>query len=110
MARTLQTFQLLGLAGGEMVHLVNVRSNGRNAAVFTDFAARFLESHGTPHQKHELNSNLKPAEVLLEQVRVLQPRMLVMGAQGHNALRDLFATSVTRAVLRECPVPVLIGA
>jgi nucleotide-binding universal stress UspA family protein len=34
----------------------------------------------------------------------------VMGAHGHHPMRDLFATSVTRAVLRECPVPVFVGA
>ena len=38
------------------------------------------------------------------------PRLLVMGAQGHHPMRDLFVTSVTRAVLRSCPVPVFIGA
>jgi len=34
----------------------------------------------------------------------------VMGAHGHHPLRDLFATSVTRAVLAGCPVPAFIGA
>jgi len=39
-----------------------------------------------------------------------RPRLLVMGAQGHHPLRDLFGTSVTRAVIRACPVPAFIGA
>jgi nucleotide-binding universal stress UspA family protein len=47
---------------------------------------------------------------LLEQVKVLRPRLVVMGAHAHHPVRDLFATSVTRAVLRACPVPVLVGA
>jgi len=47
---------------------------------------------------------------LLEEVRRRRPRLLVMGAHGHQPLRDLFATSVTRAVLRECPVSTFIGA
>jgi nucleotide-binding universal stress UspA family protein len=34
----------------------------------------------------------------------------VMGAHGHHPLRDLFATSVTRAVLGECSIPAFIGA
>jgi nucleotide-binding universal stress UspA family protein len=33
-----------------------------------------------------------------------------MGAHGHHPVRDLFLTSVTRAVLNESPVPVLAGA
>jgi nucleotide-binding universal stress UspA family protein len=109
-AHTLQTFQLLGLADGETVHLVSVRREGTEADVFTDLAARFLESHGTRYQVHVLDSDLEPADVLLDQVRSLRPRLLVMGAHGHHPVRDLFATSVTGAVLRTCPVPVLIGA
>jgi nucleotide-binding universal stress UspA family protein len=108
-ARTLQTFQLLGLDGGETVHLVNVsRDDGKAEAA--EFAAEFLDAHGVDCQLHVVNSDLEPAEVVLEQVRFLQPRLVVMGAHAHHPLRDLFATSVTRAVLRECPVPVLIGA
>jgi nucleotide-binding universal stress UspA family protein len=33
-----------------------------------------------------------------------------MGAHGHHAVRNLFFTSVTRAVLRDAPVPVFVGA
>jgi nucleotide-binding universal stress UspA family protein len=48
--------------------------------------------------------------VLLEEIRRRAPRLLVMGAHGHHhALRELFATSVTRAVLTACPVPVFLG-
>ena len=108
-ARTLQIFQLLGLSFNETVHLVNVR-RGAAADVFADYAAEFLDSHGADHQLHVIESNLEPAAALLEQVRILQPRLLVMGAPGYHPLRDLFATSVTRAVLRDCPVPVLVGA
>jgi nucleotide-binding universal stress UspA family protein len=57
-----------------------------------------------------MNSDAAPADVILEQVRHRRPRLLVMGAQGHHPVRDLFATSVTRAVLKEAPVPVLVGA
>jgi nucleotide-binding universal stress UspA family protein len=109
-ARTLQTFQLLGLAAGETVHLVSVHREGWEAGSLARLACYFLEAHGAAYKLHDLESGGEPAEVLLEQVRKLRPRLLVMGAHGHHPLRDLFATSVTRAVLRACPVPVLIGA
>jgi nucleotide-binding universal stress UspA family protein len=109
-ARTLQTFQLLGLAGGETIHLVSVRRDDRTTESSTELAAEFLESHGAPFELHLVESALEPAEVLLEQVRSLRPRLLVMGAHAYHPLHDLFVTSVTRAVLRACPVPVLIGA
>jgi len=33
-----------------------------------------------------------------------------MGAHSHRPLRDLFTTSVARAVLGECSVPGFVGA
>jgi nucleotide-binding universal stress UspA family protein len=109
-ARTLQTFQLLGLADGETVHLVSVSGDDRKAGAAAEFAAEFLEAHGARCRLHAVKSDLAPAEVLLEQVRILQPRLVVMGAYAHHPLRDLFSTSVTRTVLSACPVPVLIGS
>ena len=109
-ARTLQTFQLLGLAGGEPTHLITIQpENGKNQGG-ADLAAEFLKSHDAPHQLHVVQTSLGPAQALLEQVRNLQPRLVVMGAHGHHPVRNLFATSVTRGVLRDCPVPVLVGA
>lgn len=108
-ARTLQTFQLLGLSGGEVIHVVSV-CRGNGTAEAAQFASEFLSSHGAEHRLHVVNSEAKPAEALMEQVRILQPRLVVMGAHAHHPLRDLFATSVTREVLRASPVPVLIGA
>ena len=94
-ARTLQTFQLLGLAGGETIHLLTVcRDDGKAEAA--EFAAEFLDAHGAQCKLHVVNSHLEPAEVLLEQIRILQPRLVVMGAHAHHPLRDLFETSVTR--------------
>lgn len=109
-ARTLQTFQLLGLAGGETIHIISIGRGDGKMDVLAGLAAEFLKSHGAPHRLHVLETSDGPAQALLEQVRSLQPRLIVMGAPGHHPVRDLFATSVTRAVLRDCPVPVLVGA
>ena len=109
-AHMLQTFYLLGLAGDETVHVLSVQREGWEAGALARLACDFLESHGATFQLHDVVSRAAPADVLLEHVQKLRPRLLVMGAHGHHSLRDLFATSVTRDVLRACPVPVLIGA
>jgi nucleotide-binding universal stress UspA family protein len=57
-----------------------------------------------------LASETAPATLILDEVRRQRRRLLVMGAHGHHAVRDPFFTSVTRAVLREAPVPVFVGA
>jgi nucleotide-binding universal stress UspA family protein len=109
-ARTLQTFQLLGLAAGEAVDVVSIHRDAAEAEALTGLAGEYLTAHGVPHRLHAITSAAPPADVLLEEIRHARPRLLVMGAQGHHPLRDLFGTSVTRAVLRTCPVPAFIGA
>ncbi|HKX01743.1 MAG TPA: universal stress protein [Methylomirabilota bacterium] len=109
-ARTLQAFQLLGLAANEMIDVVSIARQDAEVEALTRLAGEYLAAHGAPHRLHAIVSTTPPAEVLLEEVRRARPRLLVMGAHGHHPLRDLFATSVTRAVLRACPVPAFIGA
>jgi nucleotide-binding universal stress UspA family protein len=109
-ARTLQMFHLLGLAAGEAVEVVSIHRDGAEAEALTRLAGGYLTAHGAPHRLRPIVSTAPPAEVLLEEIQRARPRLLVMGAQGHHPLRDLFGTSVTRAVLRACPVPAFIGA
>lgn len=109
-ARTLQVFESLGLAAGQDVAVVTIHRDGAEAAALAALAGDFLTAHGTPHHLCPITSDAAPAEVLLEEVRRRHPGLLVMGAHGHHPLRDLFSTSVTRAVLGECPVPAFVGA
>jgi nucleotide-binding universal stress UspA family protein len=109
-ARTLQIFQLLELAGGEKIDVVTIHRDRAQAEAVAGLAGHFLTAHGAPHHLHAITTDAPVADVLLEEVRRRGPRLLVMGAHGHHPLRDLFATSVTRAVLRACPVPILVGA
>ena len=109
-ARTLQTFESLGIAGGEEVQVVTVHRDRAEAEAIAALASEFLAVHGTPHRLSAIASEAGAAEVLVEEVRRRRPRLLVIGAHGHHPLRDLFATSVTRAVLRECGVPTFIGS
>jgi nucleotide-binding universal stress UspA family protein len=109
-ARTLQTFQLLGLAAGEAIEVVSIHRDGAEAEALAHLAGEYLTAQGALYRLHAIASAAPPAEVLLEEVRHARPRLLVMGAHGHHPLRDLFGTSVTRAVLRACPIPAFIGA
>jgi nucleotide-binding universal stress UspA family protein len=109
-ARTLQIFQLLGLAGGEDIDVVTIHRDRAEAVALASLAGEFLVARGAPHRLHAIATDGAPADVLLEEIRRRAPRLLVMGAHGHHhALRELFATSVTRAVLTACPVPVFLG-
>jgi len=109
-ARTLQLFALLGLATGETLDVMTVHRDSAEARATARTAADFLAVHGITHRVHTVASSAAPAEVLLEEVESRRPRLLVLGAHREHPLRDLFATSVTRAVLGACPVPIFVGA
>jgi nucleotide-binding universal stress UspA family protein len=109
-ARTLQTFALLGVAGEETVHLLAIDPDMARAESRLQPARQFLAAHGVRVALRPVASTAAPAEVILDEVRRLRPRLIVMGAQGHHPIRDLFFTSITRAVLKESPVPVFVGA
>jgi nucleotide-binding universal stress UspA family protein len=109
-ARTLQTFQSLGIAADDEIHIVTVHRERAEAEDLAGLAGEFLTAHDTRHRLWPIASDAAPAEVLLEEIRLRRPRLLVMGAHAYHPLRDLFATSVTRAVLGACPAPVFVGS
>jgi nucleotide-binding universal stress UspA family protein len=109
-ARTLQTFTLLGLAGDEPACLLAIDTDVARAEARLHPATQYLAAHGIRAVPTAVASKAVPAELILEEILRRRPRLVVMGAHGHHPVRDLFFTSVTRAVLRECPVPVFVGA
>jgi nucleotide-binding universal stress UspA family protein len=109
-ARTLQTFQSLGIAADDEIHIVTVHRERAEAEELAALAGEFLTAHDTPHRLWPIVSEAAPAEVLLEEIRLRRPRLVVMGTHAYHPLRDFFASSVTRAVLRACPAPVFVGS
>jgi nucleotide-binding universal stress UspA family protein len=109
-ARTLQMFTLLGVPHDESVCLLAIDPDPARAEARLQPAGQFLAAHGIRVVPQPVASADAPAAVILDEVRRQRPRLVVMGAHGHHPVRDLFFTSVTRAVLRDAPVPVFVGA
>jgi nucleotide-binding universal stress UspA family protein len=102
-----------------MIRRVLVAMDGSALAIDHDLAraearlhpaGQFLTAHGVRVALRTLASKAAPAELILDEVRRQQLRLIVMGAHGRHPVRDLFLTSVTRAVFKEAPVPVFVGA
>jgi nucleotide-binding universal stress UspA family protein len=108
-ASTLQVLVLLALATDEGIDVVTVRGDREEAEATARRAGDFLTTHGVPHRLHPIASDQAPAGVVLEAVESHRPRLLVLGAHAPHPVRDLFVASVTRAVLRACPVPAIVG-
>jgi nucleotide-binding universal stress UspA family protein len=107
--RTVQSVVMLGLARGERVDVLAVASDRAQAERRLRRVAAYLAAHDVDHQLVPMATNAAPAEVILDEVRRRRARLLVMGAHGHHPVRDLFFTSVTRTMLKDATVPVLVG-
>lgn len=71
---------------------------------------RYLALHGVTAELRECPRDDRPiADVLLSATASLDARYIVMGAYGHSRLREAVLGGVTRQMMRESPVPLLLG-
>ncbi len=106
-ARALYAFAATGLGSSRRVHVVSVAQDRGDAACHADRAVEFLRFHGLEASPYPTATSVLPAKAILHKVDYFEAGLLVMGAYGQPALREFFLGSVTRAALRESPVPVL---
>jgi len=105
-AHALHAPEASGLAGSKLVDVVSIAPHSKDAARHADRAVGFLRLHGIEALPHQVVTSVPPAEVIMNKVCYLEAGLLVMGARGERASRDVFVGSVTLAVLKESPVPV----
>ncbi len=80
--------------------------NTLDANRHADRAVKYLAYHKIEAIPHILPSSPDPARTILEHVSQLGAGLLVMGAYGQPVLREFFVGSVTRTMLKDCPIPV----
>jgi nucleotide-binding universal stress UspA family protein len=108
-ARAAQALAATGLDEGEEVHVVTIDPDFTAAATSAGRAAEFLGYHGIKAEARPVGTAMPPATVLLDQVRQLNPRLLVMGAYGRPRWEEFVFGSTTRALLKASPVPLLLS-
>jgi nucleotide-binding universal stress UspA family protein len=107
--RAVQALQASGLDLGEEVHVVTAGRTFAEAARTTGRAVEFLGHHDIKASPVPVASAAPPADVLMNEVRRLDPRLVVMGACGRARWRQFLFGSTTRALLRTSPAPVLLS-
>ncbi len=97
---------MLKMAGN--VHLVTV---GEDHGEFPHTAAStFLARHGIPTVLHELKGKGSEASDIIADFAVEQnAAALVMGAYGHSRLRETLFGGVTKHLLNDARIPLLMG-
>lgn len=107
-ARAVYAFAASGLALASPVHVISIHKEHDEAARRASRAVEFLTPHGIQAHAVPLASSGCPADILREQARKRDARLLVMGAYGKPILHDFLFGSVTRALLKDSPVPILL--
>jgi nucleotide-binding universal stress UspA family protein len=105
-ARTLYAFQASALDTGSGVYLLSVEADGK-AGVGADRAVDFLQSHNITARRETLPR--APAETnataILQVVRRVDARLLVLGTEDQPTLRRFFKGSLVNAMLTHSHVP-----
>lgn len=98
---------LLKLA--QEVHVITVEEDGKSGFPATD-APEYLAWHGIQSELHDWpRAGRSVADALAAVVGELRPDWMVMGAFGHNRMREFIFGGVTRTMLREASIPVLLA-
>ncbi len=108
-SRAMQMFHLMGLGKGERIHVLSIDEDDDKAQLLAARGAAYFESHGVSVTKHALQASSEIAQTILNTVESMNAGMLVMGAFSNRSLwRQLIVGSVTKQLLRACPVPIFI--
>lgn len=101
------------LAGAELVTIAAVnprRGLGAHGDEPGADIARHLARHGVTVQvEHSTAPEIGAGDILLNRAADLSADLLVVGAYGHSRLREMFLGGVTRTLLQQMTVPVLLS-
>lgn len=104
-------FALPMLAMAKEIHIVTIEESKVDANSFpSTSASEYLSRHGLSSTLHDVAmTSGSAAEALLGKTVSLGADYLVMGAYGHNRAIEYVFGGVTRFMLREAPLPLLIA-
>jgi nucleotide-binding universal stress UspA family protein len=97
------------LAQSSAVHIVTVEDQ-KETAFPSVTASEYLSRHGISSELHTQKADSKSVgDALIASAQMLKASYLVMGAYGHSRAREYLFGGVTRTMLKDCPLPLLIA-
>lgn len=97
------------LATAEAVYLATVRP-GTGDAIAALAVQQYLERHGVAARTLDLEApDSDTGQTLLDAATAQECDMIVLGAYGHSRLRELILGGVTRTLVRESRLPLLLS-
>jgi nucleotide-binding universal stress UspA family protein len=97
------------LARSSAVHIVTIEDQ-KETAFPSVTASEYLSRHGISSELHTQKADSKSVgDALIASAQMLKASYLVMGAYGHSRAREYLFGGVTRTMLKDCPLPLLIA-
>jgi len=97
---------ILTLASDVEILEIDDRLSGPSA----EAAARYLSRYDVASTVHRIHSLIRPTAELIEgRADVMGADYIVMGAYGHNRMRELFFGGVTRSMIRDSRHPLVLA-
>lgn len=103
------------LCGAESVVVLSTEPDGFDTEIarghpHAQELARFLESHGIASVSSGISdTDMSPSEAITGQAADMNADLIVMGAYGHARLREIILGGVTRDLLKQAPVTLLLA-
>ena len=104
-SRSLHMALLTGFLNKKTVHIVSVGPNEALLKEQLKAAAKLCKEHNVHPHLHLQVSDDEPSKVLLEEIKKIQPSLLVLGAYSHGALNHFFWGSCAEALLQSTDTP-----
>ena len=97
------------LTAAEEVHIVTAVRDGERGA--DDDMARYLREHGCKASRLliDRDTDIPTGDIIRRHVDLLGADMVVMGFYGHSRLREFILGGVSREILTELSMPVLVS-
>jgi nucleotide-binding universal stress UspA family protein len=92
----------------QSVHLLTVEEKAKESSYPAIEASSYLSRYGIASLLHQVPARGSVEESLLAAVSGLGADLLVMGAFGHGSLRKMILGGVTRYILHEAQLPLLL--
>lgn len=89
------------------VHIVAIEEDSQGFPAAD--VATYLSRHGIHAEVHERSAEPSVEEALKVAALELGASTIIMGGYGHSRMQELVFGGVTRAMLRSCPIPLLLS-
>lgn len=91
------------------VHIITVEEPKKHLLPSTA-ASAYLSRHGVTSELHTKSANeVAVDDIILTTAEIVDAKYLVMGAYGHSRAREFLFGGVTRNLLKNCPVPLIMA-